>query len=212
MFLYYVYYAEDNDAKLWNLMKGNDDVKNIKPWDLLRQASIFALTILQFFSLTKIKQTQKFDGRWYVERFDKDERREKCVYRYYTLNCMLIMYNALYLFIFKVQYFGGIFTKYITNDPQHVYVNIGYAFSFSLSSSILFLFSHLLASYGQWRQDQEEWPKIGRRSDRQFGTIVRFTDEEGRWQNNKALDMKMKKERKTEQMRNKRFDSTVTHC
>eukprot|EP01084_Bolivina_argentea_P011815 22121_1 len=131
----------------------------VKSWDTIRQTSILILTVSQFVSLIKVKQTQKFGGKYYAERFDYCSVRFKWIlHGYYKLNCLLIMYNVVYIFMFKWQYFGAVFTKYISNDHEHIYANCGSALSFSLSAAMLFILTHFLASYDRWRKDQWNYP------------------------------------------------------
>lgn len=72
------------------------------------------------------------------------------------------MYNVVYIYIFKFEYFGA-----TSEDEKKPYQQLAYAFSFSVASALLFLLSHFLASYEQWihdiivsDEDEEEGPGV----------------------------------------------------
>eukprot|EP01084_Bolivina_argentea_P070517 128211_1 len=142
----------------------NNSSCNAIQWDVLRQLVILVLLCLQFISLVRVKQIQKF-GRTYLERFDKISTK---LYRYYKCMCLLLMYNILYIFIFNINYFV-FYEQYQSVFSKHNNINVmfAYAFSFSAPSSMLLFLSHLLNSYDQWVTLQQK-DKIHKENYSQF--------------------------------------------
>jgi len=113
-------------------------------YGIVRQFCILILAIFQCLTLIRVKQTQKF-GSYYLPRFAK--RSEYLLQIYYKCNCAILMYNVVYIYIFKFGYFGA------TSEGEKKLYQLAYAFSFSVASALLFLLSHFLASYEQWIHD-----------------------------------------------------------
>ena len=126
-----------------------DHAHDSRQWDIYRQGTIWLLALGQFWTLIRVKQAQKYPNAQYLARFESPTRVTLLLHGYFKWNCILIVYNVIYIFMFKVQYFGA-----KSFDSQHLYQNIGFAFSFSLSSSKLFLLTHFIAAYQKWMDDK----------------------------------------------------------
>eukprot|EP01084_Bolivina_argentea_P003480 6542_1 len=118
-------------------------------WDVCRQSTTWLLLLFQFITLVKVKQIQKF-GQTYLDRFDKTEKRAKLILdNYYRFMSILLMYNVIYIFLFKIKYFGMLLST------RNQFVRISYSFSFSLSTSMMLMLNQFINSYQQWRDDQK---------------------------------------------------------
>eukprot|EP01084_Bolivina_argentea_P204598 349427_1 len=73
-------------------------------WDICRQFSIWMVLLAQFVTLIRMKQIQKF-GIYYLEHFDK--RFAQILHGYFKWMCITLVYNIIYVFIFKTIYFGS---------------------------------------------------------------------------------------------------------
>ena len=132
----------------------NHETMEQRKWDIYRQAVILCLCFSQFITLIRIKQIHKFPNCTSGYHYSFKSRKETLLNGYFKLNCLLILYNVAYIFIFKIQYFSSkVF------DSAHRYQNLGYAFSFSVSSAMLFILSHFISSYKKFKIDLRLHPK-----------------------------------------------------
>eukprot|EP01084_Bolivina_argentea_P119970 212685_1 len=116
----------------------NDQFSSIS-FNIYRQVSILILLSLQFITLIRLKQIQKF-GTLYVKRFNKYRHS---LGKYYQFMCFLLVYNSLYIFIFGVTFF-----KYQTHN------GFALTFSFSVITAICVNITHFLYSYKKWKKDE----------------------------------------------------------
>eukprot|EP01084_Bolivina_argentea_P181653 313703_1 len=152
----------------------NDDESISMLLDATRQTVILILTVFQFFTLIRVKQLQKFPNGMYLERFSK--RLPWILHGYYKLNCLMILYNIIYCFMFQIQYFGSIFDK----QKKHIYEKIAFGFSFSLPASMLFILSHFVDSYNQWTNDERtvEYLSVDILSSKKNNKLDKFMSEQ----------------------------------